>query len=288
MTELTPMPAAHVFTHEAMHTTFTLRICEKNQAIARGMARECFEQLDFLETRLSRFIDGSDVSCINHMQAGETLYISQPCHECLLIALDAHARTDGLFDITIGHRIEHRKSGSHEPLPPLAGKIIIHPDVPAVTCEEAGREIDLGGIGKGFALDHLQQILIDWGAEGALLAAGASSLLAFGPEAWPIDLSGNGDSFRILLKNEALSASGTSMQGNHIIHPAGEHAMPQIPCSRVWVTSPTAALAETWSTALMLTEPTEIPSFIAANDAVRSVHVEREGAIQTMMPVKNI
>ncbi|MEO8615257.1 MAG: FAD:protein FMN transferase [Luteolibacter sp.] len=287
MIEPTPIPAAHLFTHEAMHTTFALRICENNEAIARGMAHECFEQLDFLETRLSRFIDGSDVSRINQMQAGEILYISQPCHECLLIALDAYAQTGGLFDITLGRRIEHRKSGSHEPLPPLAGKLIIHPDVPAVTCEEPGREIDLGGIGKGFALDHLQQILIDWGAEGALLTAGASSLLAFGPEPWPIDLSGDGDSSRIYLNNEALSASGTSIQGNHIVHPAGDEAMPQAPCSRVWVISPTAAIAETWSTALMLMAPEEIPNLIAGNKTVRGVHIECGGAIQTIIPPRS-
>ena len=277
------MPAAHSFSHEAMHTTFTLRICEKDESIARGMARECFEQLDFLETRLSRFIDGSDVSRINHMQAGETLYISLPCHECLLIALDAYAQTGGLFDITLGRRIEHRKSGSGEPLPPLAGKLTIHPDVPAVTCENPGREIDLGGIGKGFALDHLQQILIDWGAEGALLTAGASSLLAFGPEPWPVDLSGDGDSSRIFLKNEALSASGTGIQGNHIIHPAGDQAMPEAPCSHVWITSPTAAIAEIWSTALMLMDPDDFSNLIAEKETIRSIHIDRGAKIQAFI-----
>ncbi len=276
------MPPSHLFSHEAMNTTFHLRICEEDEAIARGMARECFEQLDFLESRLSRFIDGSDVSRINHMRAGEILYISQPAHECLLLALDAHQQTGGLFDITLGQRIEHRKSGASGPLPPLAGKIIIHPDVPAVTCEEPGREIDLGGIGKGFALDHLQQILIEWGAEGALLAAGASSLLAFGPLPWPVELAGSSSSTRITLHNEALSTSGTTIQGNHIVHPAGDEAMPAAPCDRVWVTAPNAALAEIWSTALMLLDPEEIPGCIAGNEVVRSVHIERGAEIQDM------
>ena len=279
MSDPVSMPAAHLFSHEAMNTTFHLRICEENEAIARGMARECFEQLDFLESRLSRFIDGSDVSRINHMQAGEVLYISQPCHQCLLIALDAYAHTGGLFDITLGQRIEHRKSGGGGPPPGLSGRITVHPGVPAVTCDESGRQIDLGGIGKGFALDHLQQILVDWGAEGALLAAGASSLLAFGSQPWPVDLAGSG-STRILLHNEALSASGTGIQGSHILHPAGDDALPAAPCDRVWVTSPTAALAEIWSTALMLLDPQEIPDFIAGNETLRSVHIDRGGEIQ--------
>lgn len=280
MSDSIPFPASHLFVHEAMHTTFQLRICESDEAAARDMARECFERLDLLESQLSRFRDGGDVFRINHMATRETLYISEPCHQCLLIALDAHARTGGLFDITLGSRIEHRKSGADGPLPPLAGKLIIHPDVAAVTCESPGREIDLGGIGKGFALDQLHQLLTLWGAEGGLLAAGASSLLAFGPQAWPVDLAGAGKPSRISLRGAALSASGTGIQGSHIIHPGGDTALPATPCERVWVTASTAALAETWSTALMLLEPDELRDFIAGDETLFEVHIDLGGTIR--------
>jgi FAD:protein FMN transferase len=277
-----PIPAARLFDHEAMHTTFQLRICESDPTLARDMACECFARLDLLESQLSRFIAGSDVSRINQMAAGETLYISEPCHQCLLIALEAHARTGGLFDITLGSRIEHQKSGASGPLPPLSGILVVHPDVAAVTCVEPGRQIDLGGIGKGFALDQLQQLLIDWGAEGGLLAAGASSLLAFGPQAWPVDLSGDKQSVRIALRDAALSASGTGIQGSHLVHPGGTAAMPTSPCKRVWVTAANAALAETWSTALMLLEPENLRDFIACDESLRSVHIDHEGTIQSI------
>lgn len=274
-----PLPDARVFTHEAMNTTFALRLLGVDREQALGMARECFERLDLIESRLSRFVEGGDVSRINGMAAGETLYLSEECHQCLLLALDACARTEGLFDITLGTRIEHRKSGSEEPEPPLIGKLIIHPDVAAITCEEPGREIDLGGIGKGYALDQLRQLLTDWGAEDALLAAGASSLLAFGPQSWPVDLTGDSGAMRIELKNQALSASGTGIQGCHIIHPWGPAAMPAVPSRRIWVTASSAALAEVWSTALMLIEPEEIPDFIAGNEDPSSVYADREGAV---------
>ncbi len=277
MNEPASLPAAHRFTHDAMNTTFTLRIIEPDPAIARDMARECFERIILLESILSRFVEDSEVSRINHLQAGETLYISQPCHQCLLSALDAHARTGGLFDITLGRRIEHRKSAADGPPPPVTGKLIIHPDVPAVTCVEPGREIDLGGIGKGFALDHLRELLIEWGAEGALISAGASSLLAFGPQPWPVDLAGDSATVRITLHHAALSASGTGIQGSHIIHPAGDEAMPAAPCKRLWTVAPTAALAEIWSTALMLLDPDEIPGFIAGEETLHAVHLDRDG-----------
>lgn len=282
---MNPFPPSHSFTHDAMNTTFHLRIQVADESVADGMARECFDHLDFLEARLSRFVDDSDVSRINHLPAGETLYISESTHLCLLAALDAYVRTGGLFDITLGRRIEFRKSEEPGDPPPLEGQLTIHPDIPAVTCEAAGREIDLGGIGKGFALDQLKNILTDWGAEGGLLAAGASSLVAFGPDAWPVELTGDSATIRISLANQSLSASGTGIQGSHIIHPGGDEAMPSSACKRVWVTAPTAALSEIWSTALMLLEPEAIPEFISGEETIRGVHIDRNGIIESVTPI---
>ena len=274
------LPDTRVFTHEAMNTTFSLRMPGLDDDTAKGMVRECGERLDFLESLLSRFVPGSDVSRINQLDAGETLYISEPCHQCLLLALDAYVLTGGLFDITLGTSIEHRKSGSGEAAPPLAGQLTVHPDIPAVTCGEPGREIDLGGIGKGFALDELKRLLTERGVEEALLAAGASSLLAFGGRSWPAELTGDGERRRIGLADESLSASGTGIQGSHIVHPAGAAAMPDQPFSRVWVTAATAALAEIWSTTLMLLPPGDIPPVLAENPEITSVHAERDGEIR--------
>lgn len=279
---MTPLAAARSFTHEAMNTTFHLRLQVSDPSVAAGMARECFDHLDFLENRLSRFIDDSDVSRINHLPAGETLYLSESTHQCLLAALDAYARTGGLFDITLGRRIGFLKSGEAGETPPILGRLTIHPDIPAVTCDAPGREIDLGGIGKGFALDQLKQILTDWGAQGGFLAAGASSLLAFGPDGWPVELSGDHESLRVSLFNQSLSASGTGIQGSHIVHPGGDDAMPSSPCKRVWVTAPTATLAEIWSTALMLLEPDLIPDFIAGEDTISAVHIDRHGMVESL------
>lgn len=280
MSASNPMTDSHVFAHEAMNTTFSLRLRGLDHPVAESMVTECIHELDRIEGKLSRFIDASDVSRINRLAAGETLYVTETTHQCLLAALDAYVKTGGLFDITLGSRIDHRKSGNSAPMTEVIGRLIIHPDVAAVTCEEPGRKIDLGGIGKGFALDRLREILIDWGAEDFLLAAGASSLLAHGPTAWPVELAGDSGSVRLPLCNASLSASGTRIQGSHIVHPAGDEAMPSQPCDRVWVTAPTATLAEVWSTALMLLPVEEITGVIGEESGVSSVHVECGGDIR--------
>jgi thiamine biosynthesis lipoprotein len=279
-----PEPTAdlHRFTHDAMNTTFSLWFRGLDEYVAQGMARECCDLLDLLENKLSRFVEGSDVSRINHLQPGETLYLSESCHQCLLLAVNAHADTGGLFDVTLGTSIHHRKNHGLGPVPPLAGSLTIHPDRPAVTCLAAGREIDLGGIGKGFALDQLKHLLREWGAQDVMLTAGASSLLAFGPHTWPVDLAGEHATARVFLTNQSLSASGTGIQGSHIVHPWGADAMPAHPCRRLWVTAKTAVLAEIWSTTLMLIDPPEIPDFLAGQLDVSSVYIDRDGRVERL------
>jgi thiamine biosynthesis lipoprotein len=279
-----PSPDAHLITHEAMNTTFTLHVRSLDEKTAHAMARECFDVVDWLESHLSRFIEGSDVSRINHLRAGETLYLSEPCHQCLLLAMRACTNTRGLFDITLGTRIAHQKSGHIGPEPTLTGILTLHPDVAAITCESPGREIDLGGIAKGFALDQLQPVLNAWDATDTLVAAGASSFLACGPSAWPVELTGERDRLPITLTHQALSASGTGIQGKHIVHPTGTGAMPSNPATRVWVLSESAALAEIWSTTLMLVAPQDMLDFISLNPDITAAYAEHHGHVQPVVP----
>jgi len=274
-----PLTEAIVFKHEAMNTTFHLHLLGMDSVSAVGLAKECFYRIEMLENAMSRFIEGSEVSRINSMVAGETLYLSEECHRCLLIAMQAVDATCGLFDITQGSRIEHQRSGDTGPGPELKGSLMLHPDVPAITCVEAGRKIDLGGVGKGFALDRVRELLIDWEVDGALLAAGASSLMAHGSVIWPIDLSGDEATLRVALSGQSLSASGTGIQGSHIVHPWGDAAMPTNPSKRVWVEAATAAWAEVWSTALMLVDVDQMPELLTEAVGVRHVYAERGGQI---------
>ncbi len=234
-----------------MRTTFSLRFPGLDEATSRGLARECFDRIDLLESRLSRFIEGSDISRINALSAGETVRISEECHRCLLAALEGHRLTHGRFDVSMGRKIRAQKLG--EPFQETGtGQLLIHPDAAAVSCLTPGLELDLGGIGKGFALDLLAEMLAEWEVTDALLCAGASSMLAIGPTAWPILLQGDGGSLPCTLQDRALSASGTGVQGEHIVRPSGIEPSAGPTPSRVWVFDDTATRAEIGSTAWML------------------------------------
>jgi thiamine biosynthesis lipoprotein len=246
------------FRHEAMKTTFSLILPDEGPAEAGGLARECFEHLDYLESRLSRYIEGSDVWQINHMEAGDQLFLSEACHKCLLQAREAQQLTEGRFDVSLGTIIEHQKTKVDGPPVAVHGCLVIDPDRPLVTCEEAGREIDLGGIGKGFALDSMGSLLKDWGVKNALLSAGASTHLAVGTRPWKLALSGDHQSLSIEILDRAMSASGTAFEGMHLVTATGSPT--SYPCKRAWAVARTAAIADAWSTALMLLTKEEIHS----------------------------
>ncbi|HBM85457.1 MAG TPA: hypothetical protein DD423_01470 [Opitutae bacterium] len=245
------------YTHEAMKTTFTLHLRNDDPQLARQVAHACIALIDEIEAKLSRYVCGSDVWQINHMQTGETRFLSEDCYACLRIALDAHVQTGGRFDITLGRQIEHRKNHTAGPAPQLCGQLMVDPDRPAIHCIEAGREIDLGGIGKGFALDRMQALAQDWGIQSGLFAAGASTQLAFGPQRWDIQLRGDHATRTLSLHNQALSASGIGIQGSHIVSP-DDGRSPHYTYPRIWLQEPTAALADAWSTAAMLMTPDEL------------------------------
>ena len=251
------MTDSHTFKHEAMKTTFTLRLIHAQAKLACDAANQAFALIDEMENVLSRYISGSDVSQINRMQSGQTLFISETCYECIRIALKIYIASDGLFDITLGRQIEHQKTAMTGVVPSIKGQLMVDPDRPAIHCIKAGREIDLGGIGKGYALDCIVPLLRDLGIKSGLVAAGASTQLAFGENSWGIELTGSTSMPVVELKNQALSVSGIEIQGSHIVSPR-QTEFTQYPHARVRVVHEEAACADAWSTACLLMTESEL------------------------------
>ena len=247
----------HTFTHEAMKTTFTLRLMHAQAKHASDAANQAFALIDEIENVLSRYKSGSDVSQINQMQSGQTLFISETCYECMRIALKIYIDSDGLFDITLGRQIEHQKNAMTGVVPSIEGQLMVDPDRPAIHCVKAGLEIDLGGIGKGYALDRIVPLLRDLGIKGGLVAAGNSTQLAYGEGEWKIEFTGSTGMPFIELKNQALSVSGIKTQGSHIVSPR-QTELADYAHARVRVIHEEAACADAWSTACLLMTEREL------------------------------
>ena len=199
------------FSHEAMATVYEVYAVHPDEQYAAQAAQAAFDLVDRLERELSRFQPNSDITRINQLAAGAHTRVTPTTLECLVIARHMFELTGGVFDVSIG-------TG----LPSLE----IDPDELVVRASTSGVQIDLGGIGKGYAVDLVAELLQDWDLERSLVHGGFSSLLALEPPAgiggWPLTLSDPRDSSRVLARlsvsQTALGASGVRKK-DHIVDP---------------------------------------------------------------------
>lgn len=247
--------------HAAMATEFTLTIRHQDEAYARGAAQAVWDEIDRIEALLSRFREGSDIYCINHSDAGATLPLREETDLCLRLAMRVMQATQGVFDIGVGGLSEAlEKSGAQfsaameDALQKKSrGSLVLHEDSSHITVLEPGLKLDLGAIGKGFAVDWAQSLMADYEIDNYLLNSGGSSVWANAPEGetWTVRLAGDSRSFLFRGRQCAVSASGTNLKGAHIVDP--QKGIPSAyPHKRSWAICQSGALADAMATACLL------------------------------------
>ena len=105
-------PSLWRYASEAMKTTFRVFVPGGDRALVDSAVSEAFQKLEELEGVLSRYVPGSDISRVNAMNSGETLFLSDECDRCLRLAIEASITTGGRFDPCAGTMIDALKSGS--------------------------------------------------------------------------------------------------------------------------------------------------------------------------------
>ena len=272
----------HSFRHQAMNTEFTIYVTGESESYAAGVCAQAFDDLDQLERELSRFIDSSDISRLNHLDAGEEIDIGMAAYDCLHLARELWRETGGAFDITIGPLFHIWRGRDGQELEPSDAqvtaarsavgldKLILHEDQLRAGVKIDDLHLDLGGIGKGYGLDQMAAHLREWHIPRALLDAGGSTLLALDPpvgqEGWQVGTATPGEA-PIPLANRAFSGSGFEVQGLHIIDPrTGRPA--SLKKKNAWAFAPNAALADALSTAFILMSKREIRELCARHEEI--------------------
>jgi thiamine biosynthesis lipoprotein len=243
------------FRHEAMTTFFEIVIAGQKPEYARTVAAAAFRELDRLEGELSRFIESSVIARANRLARGESVTLTPDAFECLLVAADVALATGQAFDPAYASSAHPNEPG-----------FTLDPATMTLTSRIERLKLDLGAVGKGYALDAMATTLREWQVGSACLNAGGSSVLAVGETAWPTTL-GEGKHQRILdLQNASLSASGIAVKGSHLRDP--RTGQPAQRTSRVWSLSATAAEADALSTAFFVFDDAEIEAFCARHPQI--------------------
>lgn len=279
MNKHTDNPNVQSYTCEAMAGEFAFHLLGERTQLMDSAVAEAEELLAKIEDRLSLYVEYSDTCRINRAEVGETILVSEEAIECLLQAFDASGRLNGKFHPFMGLAALASKEQKLE-----VGRFLnLDEDVafseePVISMDPEGNEIqklregpilDLGGIGKGFALDLLAAHFREWDFHGGLLDSAGSTFVAMdvpeGESGWDLKI-GYGASMRFitLAPNKALASSGELFQGTHVIDP--DLAKTKSPWLRSYAIAENGALADAASTASLLLDEQSLATISKANE----------------------
>ncbi len=277
------------FAHFSMGTTFELLIAGEDEEYACQVSQAVFAEVDRIESLFSRFDPSSEIGQINRLRPGQSLRIGVETYDCLKTAFWLRSQTGGAFDVNVGGMVkdedkdmlEGETSFDRSPeraeilnrlsLSQIRGGYAVKFGSAMEEKDIGSLALDLGGIGKGYALDRTLDVLSDWGIERTLVSAGTSTTIARGTpsgdlgkiKGWPVGVGGDwgcpNAPRKFFLKDRALSGSGTEVKGEHIIDPrTGKPARAHL---AAWVSHPSATLADALSTAFMVMGTDEVRTF---------------------------
>jgi thiamine biosynthesis lipoprotein len=259
---------------EAMGGTFSLVLYGQDRVRLESAAAHALDEAVRLDHLLSNYKPSSEWSRINREAGKAALAVSDELFALLESCRRYSEASEGTFDITVGPlmRVWGFYKGSGR-LPHRAEvraaldrvgyrNLLLDPATRTVRFARAGVEIDPGGIGKGYAVDRMVEILRREGATSAFISAAGSSLYGLGtppgePRGWRVEIQDprgrNRSIAEVFLRDESLSTSGSrekffEAEGKvyaHIMDPrTGYPAQGRL---QVSVVAPRAIDSEAWT-----------------------------------------
>src|SRR5262245_49540651 len=263
-------------------------------------AQRALDEIDQLEQQLTIFRETSEVSQINRTASRGPVRIERSLFTLLQLCKTLHAETEGAFDITttplsrswgfLKRQGRIPEAAEIEAAMSLVGsdKLSLDPSSCSAHFQSPGLTINLGSIGKGFALDRVAANLARR-VRSTLLVAGSSSILAIGSgdrgdEGWVVGVRHPRDAAQRLavlrMRDCAMSTSGGGEQSfeyqgrryGHIIDPRTGCPAEQV--SGVTVVARSGALSDGLATAFYVGGPQLAESYCAAHPGVMAIMLE--------------
>lgn len=260
-----------------MGTFFEIEIIAENENAIKQIIELSFSEIKRIEKLLSRFINESEISLLNRKAPNHPVKISSEVFNLIELSIKYFHLTEGLFDITICPLLEvWQKSELAGYIPSDGeikntlqlvglGNIVLDPDKKTVFFQKQNVKIDLGGVGKGYAIDKVVNILKKHNIQQAMINAGGQyyilgedfdndfSLIGIENPLKPGEII-----TKVELKNESISTSGNyerffyigEKKYGHIINPFTGYPANELNIVSVLSTDP--IIADVLSTALFV------------------------------------
>jgi thiamine biosynthesis lipoprotein len=193
---------------------------------ARGLAaiEAVFAEFRRIDAAMSTYKPESELSRVNATAAQAPMRISRELYELLATSIEYSKLTGGAFDITyasVGYLYDYR-AHVHPDADAIAAAlpgidyrhIELIPETQSVHFRRPGVRIDLGGIGKGYAVDRGIAVLQDLGIDRAMVNAGGDTRIIGDRlgRPWIVGIRHPDDENRVVLRipltDTAMSTSG--------------------------------------------------------------------------------
>ncbi len=214
---------------EAMGSTYSIVIYDDDRNRMEAAAEKAFDEARRLDGLLSNYQPDSNWSRVNTIAAERPVKVPRDLFELLSACVDYSRKSEGAFDITVGPLMKvwgFYKGSGHLPaasevklaLAHVGYKnIILDPKTGNVRFAQKGVEMDPGGIGKGYAVDRMVEVLRQEKIRIALVSASGSSIYALGAPpgetGWKVGIRDPKNEAQtvqdLVLKDESLSTSGS-------------------------------------------------------------------------------
>jgi thiamine biosynthesis lipoprotein len=189
---------------QAMATRFELVLHGSDESVLRAAGEEALDEIARVEDELSYFRPTSQVFRINQEAARRPVRVAPSLFRLLQQARQLSAESGNTFDITVAPLMRCWGLYTREGRVPEPGELaaaraktgmnLVELDDARSTVRftREGVQLDLGSIGKGYAVQRAGELLREAGVTSALLHGGTSTVLAIGTppdkDGWTIAL----------------------------------------------------------------------------------------------------
>lgn len=256
-----------------MGTSFEIVAYGTQREPLESAVTDTLEEARRLDKLLSNYRSESELSRVNRLGSRCPVSVSSELFQFLCASCAYSESSEGTFDITVGPLMRtwgfYKGTGQlpqRDEVMQALGKvgyrnIILDQQNMTVRLAKEGVELDPGGIGKGFAVDKMAEILKQREVHSALIIAGGSTIYGFGAPpnepGWKVTIKDPRNPSRLAetlrLKNEAVSTSGNLEKffwadgkiWGHIIDPRTGY--PAMDALSVSVIAPRSVDSEAWT-----------------------------------------
>jgi thiamine biosynthesis lipoprotein len=286
-----------------MGTVFEIAAYDQSREHASNAIEEAFQEIVRIDDLLSNYKPDSALSNLNRTAHFHAEKVPPDVYRVIDQSMHFSRLSDGKFDISIAPLVNLWKAALRgEGTPSRARqedvrgcvgyeKIELTPP-DRISFRSSCLQLDLGAIGKGYAVDRAAEVLRSLGIRDALINAGGSTILAMGSPphqtGWLVHLRDPSNKIdpQVMLKDESVSTSeqtAPSLLGNdsagHIIDP--DTGMPLKTIFAVSAVSKTATVSDALSTTLLLLGPTKGRALIKNTADVSAVWISQNAQVET-------